>query len=184
MILSKNNSLILFLFFLSAGASFAGEIASFEMDLGKVGVISLVKGKPEPETVGRFDKFVIKTKDSPKEKVVFETEGRILTSIQTVEISGGPSKDLLLTLDTGGSGGFVDFVLLSPASETYAPTWEEEAVKAGQVSVEDKDGDGKPEIVMKSVAMPEGEKEPVPQTEYFKYVGTGVMAIDFEPGKK
>lgn len=168
----------------SSGVLCAEEIASFELDLGKIGVLTLIKGKPEPDKVGRFDKFVIKAKDSPDEKVVYQTEGRILTSIQAVDVTGGPSKDLLLTLDTGGSGGYVDFALLSPASGSYIAKWEEEAIKSGQVMVEDKDGDGKQEIIMKSFDTPEGAKEPVLETQYFRLEGNEIVAFDLPEQKK
>jgi len=146
----------------------ASELASFSADLGEKGSLVLEKGKIEPETVGRFDKIVLKNSKG-EEKTVFETEGRIISSIKECEISESGVKDYLLTLETGGSGGFVDFALLAWASGSFSVIWEEDGFKGGEAAFEDKDGDGKPEIVIKSLGGEPGKTDPIPIFTSYKF---------------
>jgi len=149
------------------------KIASFQCDLAPFGLLTFVPGRQEG-AVGHFDELILFAGPNAASgsdggvgsgakvgsgtgfgavagsgTIVFKTEGRKLVDVQTCDFSAQGLKDVVLTLDTGGSGGFVDFALLSVASQSVVTIWERETVKGGQAAFGDVNGDGRPELLIK-----------------------------------
>lgn len=173
----------------TAGLS-AGEDRLSDLDLGAKGKLTHIQGKVEQDTVGRFDKLVLVPADStdPEQDgtIVFETEGRRLIAWEARDMDGDQSPEVLLTLDPSGSGGFVDFFVLSASGTTFAPIWED-TLQVGQASFADRDGDGKPEIVLSCVEQELDRKDPASKTAVLKLqdgrieVVEGRLHSDVEP---
>lgn len=124
-----------------------------EFDFGELGIVKFVEGALIPEVSGRFDKLVlVPPTGKGEEKVLFETEGRILDKWEVVSLGGSGSKQLLLTLDPGGNGGFKEFALLASSDQGLVVIWEE-TMKMGVAEVKDVNGDQKPDLVLTGTEM-------------------------------
>ncbi|MFZ2960829.1 MAG: hypothetical protein WA705_28460 [Candidatus Ozemobacteraceae bacterium] len=116
------------------------EVASFQIDLGTLGVVNLEKGPVVSDTTARQDRLVLRKPGTPSPETLFETKGRRLVAIAVATFSNPGSKDLLLTLDPGGSGGFIEFVLLGASGTSLLRLWEPEAIKGGAASFQQVEG--------------------------------------------
>ncbi|NLI76353.1 MAG: hypothetical protein GX442_07925 [Candidatus Riflebacteria bacterium] len=142
------------------------KVASFQLDLGSLGTLLLVEGKREGAT-GHFDELVLASGSvlTP----VLKTEGRCLVGTAVGEFTAPGAKDAVLTLDTGGAGGFVDLVLLAVIKGKVVTLWEAEAVKGGRATFEDRTGDGRPELVVRRLAEDMATGEVSPETEVYLF---------------
>lgn len=142
------------------------KVASFQLDLGPLGTLLLVEGKREG-AVGHFDELVLASGSvlTP----VLKTDGRCLVETVVGEFTAPGAKDVLLTLDTGGAGGFVDLVLLSVVEGKVISLWEEEAVKGGRATFEDRTGDGRPELVVRRLEEDMASGRVSPKTEVYTF---------------
>ena len=125
------------------------EIMNFHTDLPGFGTITLEKGPVNPDKIAREDRLVLRrTKDAPPE-ILFESKGRRLMSIRTISLTNPTVPDLLLTLDPGGSGGFIEFVLIGASGTALLPLWEPDGIKGGSATV--RTDDGKTILVIDSI---------------------------------
>ncbi|HNV68057.1 MAG TPA: hypothetical protein PKO06_00065 [Candidatus Ozemobacteraceae bacterium] len=148
-----------------------------ELNLGDLGVVKVVEGTPPPETTGRFDKLVLMPPSGTGEgKVIFETEGRILEKWEIVSLAGTESRQLLLTLDPGGNGGFKEFALLVPMNQGFEVIWEE-TMKMGSAEVKDVNGDQKPDLVLTGTEMDPATGKVRPQTMEFTWTDGKLLAL-------
>lgn len=122
------------------------KLATFQVDLGPVGRLSLVEGKPEAGSIGHFDEIVLEA--GQNRTTILKTEGRRLVDAVIGSFTSPTAHDVVLVLDTGGAGGFVDLVLLSVVDGKVAILHEEEAVKGGRAEFADRTGDGRPELLI------------------------------------
>ncbi len=80
---------------------------------------------------------------------VFASEGRAIEQVLEEDLDRDGESELLIQMDLGGSGGFKEFSLLQRKEGKYAPIWEETGYKAGEATIEDADGDGRPSLFIK-----------------------------------
>jgi len=116
------------------------DLATFQADLGTAGRVALEKGPADPERLGCFDRLLLHRPGVEKPEILFETEGRRLAAIQAEPFSSPTDRDLLLTLDPGGSGGYAEFVLFGRAGSRLKPIWESKGLKGATARLERRDG--------------------------------------------
>ncbi|MBF0499450.1 MAG: hypothetical protein HQM09_04925 [Candidatus Riflebacteria bacterium] len=149
------------------------EIATFQVDLGSLGVLELIKD-PNPGAIGRFDELVLKKDRKAVSGIsIFKTEGRQLVDVQIGAFTASGAKDIALTLDTGGTGGFVDILLLSKTGETISPIWEDDTIKGGRVSFQKGDSNHRPRFVVWSLN----------QNLASGKIASGTHVFEFDAGK-
>ncbi len=74
---------------------------------------------------------------------IFASEGRAIEQVLEDDLDLDDQKELLIQMDLGGSGAFKEFALLKNKDGKYETIWEETGFKAGDASIEDRDGDGR-----------------------------------------
>lgn len=136
-------------------AAFAGSVAApliaalFEqsdISTGARGRMVLEK-KQADNSLARIDRILIINGSDTTE--VFNSEGRAIEQVLEEDLDLDGNKELLLQMDLGGSGGFKEFALLRYQNGKFEPIWEETGYKAGEASIEDPDGDGRPNLFIK-----------------------------------
>ncbi len=169
---------VMFAIVLVVSATFSlSAVTPAEWNLGDLGTVKVLEGTPVPDVTGRFDKLVLVPADGKEEqKVIFETEGRILDKWEVVSLDGSGTKQLLLTLDPGGNGGFKEFALLTPANGSFEVIWEE-TMKMGAAEVKDVNGDQKPDLVLSGTEMDPATGKIGPKTLEFAWKDGKLVAL-------
>lgn len=107
-----------------------------EMPHGKL----LLERSIMPDGIAFNDKITLERGDDAVE--VFESEGRAIQQVLNEDLDGDGIGELLIQMDLGGSGGFREFELLHFQDGVYLPVWLDTGYKAGEASIEDRDGNG------------------------------------------
>lgn len=148
-----------------------------ELNLGDLGTVKVIEGARVPDVTGRFDKLVLVSASGNEEpRVIFETEGRVLDKWEVVSLDGSGTKQLLLTLDPGGNGGFKEFALLTPANGSFEVIWEE-TMKMGVAEVKDVNGDQKPDLILSGTEMDPATGKVGPKTLDFTWKDGKLVAL-------
>jgi hypothetical protein len=149
-----------------------------EIRIEGLGTISLVKD-PTTGKIAHHDKVVLKTSGcATAESIVFESEGRSIVSMTASDLDGDGISEVLLTMDPGGTGGFMEFALLASFTGSLKMVGEElTPFKKGVASFRDVDKEGNPDIVITFIECEPGKSKPVKKTSVFKYSGGKLMEI-------
>lgn len=118
-----------------ASAGSAGTEPGFAAELGAVGSVVLERGAVEPGVTRRDDRLQWSRPGGSGSETIFESGGRRVVEVVAGHFSNPVSKDLLVTLDPGGSGGYVEFVLLGASGSRIVPLWEPDGVKSGRGTI-------------------------------------------------
>lgn len=120
---------------------------ALKVTLGKDGEMKIVSETREGTTMS-LDRVIWKPgTPAASETVVFESEGRKIVTIDSGDMDGDSSPEILVSMDPGGSGGFVEFALLKKNDTGWSQIWgDDNAFKGGQGTFADVTGDGNPEI--------------------------------------
>jgi len=114
-----------------------------DISQSKKGRLVLEK-KQADDSIARNDRVLLINGSDTCE--VFASEGSAIQEIIEEDLDLDGEKELLIQMDLGGSGGFKEFVLLQFKNGKYETIWEETGFKAGDASIEDRDGDGRPNL--------------------------------------
>lgn len=107
-----------------------------------------------PGIIGSMDSVIIE-KDG-NQLPIFESEGRRVENVYETDLDNDGSTEFLVQMDSGGSSGDRDMVLLKlNAEHQYAPVWEN--TYAGP-SVEIKENDGQRSVYIEYITNPKDEK--------------------------
>jgi len=96
------------------------------------------------DSFARFDRVLLVNGSDTIE--VFASEGRAIEQVFEEDLDLDGSKEILIQMDLGGSGGFKEFALLQNIDGNYTPIWEESGFCAGNAIVEDREGSGRPNL--------------------------------------
>ena len=133
------------------------EIMNFHADLPGFGTLTLEKGPVNPDKTAREDRLVLRRAKEAEPEVLFASKGRRLMSIKKGALTNATVPDLLLTLDPGGSGGFIEFVLIGASGTALIPLWEPDGIKGGSATFQTVDG--KTVLVIDSIDVTPGKEE-------------------------
>ncbi len=150
------------------------KIASFHLDLGSVGRLFLVEGEREG-AIGHFDEIVLEVGHG--RTTVLKTEGRRLIDAVVGSFTSPTAHDVVLVLDTGGAGGFVDLVLLGVVDGKVVVLHEEEAVKGGRAEFVDRTGDGRPDLLIHRLVEDMATNQVKQVTEVWTFTAGKVTAL-------
>ncbi len=104
----------------------------------------LLERQQSDDSLARNDRVLLK--NGSDTIVIFASEGRAIEQVIEEDLDQNGEAELLIQMDLGGSGGFKEFALLQSKDGKYLPIWEETGYCAGNASVEDRDGDGRPNL--------------------------------------
>ena len=118
------------------------------LDLGTQGTLRL-EAKAQEGSIAHFDRLLLTSGiASAAEQQVFDSEGQQIIDLQAVDLDNNGTTEVLVTMDTGGSGGYIEYVLLTAQENSLKVVWEGEAFKDGKARLEDATGDGKKDVII------------------------------------
>lgn len=111
-----------------------------DISVSKQGRLLLERHQAD-ESLARNDRILLKNGSDTTE--IFASEGRAVEQVLEEDLDGDGTRELLVQMDLGGSGGFKEFALLQLKDGKYLAIWEETGYCAGNASIEDRDKDGR-----------------------------------------
>ena len=143
----------------------SGFSAPWEQDLGTLGKITL-ESQSKPGFIAHFDRLLLTPgKAGAPAREVFNSKGQEIIRLEKTDLNQDGKSQILVTLDTGGSGGFIEYVLLVPSADSLTPMEVGETFKGGEARIEAFGKDGNKAIIISHFSDQENEESPPPRIE-------------------
>jgi hypothetical protein len=143
----------------AAGAAFDSSFANRQSRqalglLGEAGALVLERGTaidPEWPTGLPGDRLLLETEGDKEPTVLFTAPGRAIEDAIVGNLDALGDPEIVLLLDSGGSGGFRDIVVLACREKGYRPIYEAGGFRAARVVLVDRSESGGPDVVISHV---------------------------------
>ncbi len=109
----------------------------------------MLERRQSEDSIARNDRVLLMNGSDTLE--IFASEGRAIEQVLEEDLDLDGQTELLVQMDLGGSGAFKEFALLKSKDGKYETIWEETGFKAGDASIEDRDGDGRKNLYIEYV---------------------------------
>ncbi len=114
----------------------------------------------DPESLAHFDRIELVGKDG-KALELFASEGRNIEKVFEPDIDGDGSRELLIQMDLGGSGGYKEFSLLKKVGQNYNTIWESAGFAGAKTSLSPNKKTGKTWVLIRYFDDEDEAKKPL-----------------------